>query len=93
MGFLKLINGTLITPFRYIRGGTVVIRDGIIQGIHERDIAVPGATELDAKGQFVAPGFIDIHVHGGGGYDFMEVVCSKPASTFSTIKTLPFRAL
>lgn len=72
MGFLKIINGTLITPYRYIRGGTVVIQDGVILGVHERDVDVPGATELDAGGQYVAPGFIDIHVHGGGGHDFMD---------------------
>ena len=72
MGILKLINGTLITPYRYIRGGTIVIEDGLILGIHEGDVNVPDATELDASGNYVAPGFIDIHVHGGGGYDFMD---------------------
>ncbi|QJW91567.1 N-acetylglucosamine-6-phosphate deacetylase [Spirosoma taeanense] len=72
MGLLKITNGTLITPYRYIRGGTVVIEDGRIRGIHERDVEVPDATVLDAKGKYVAPGFIDIHVHGGGGYDFMD---------------------
>ncbi|GAB3725967.1 N-acetylglucosamine-6-phosphate deacetylase [Spirosoma lituiforme] len=72
MGLLKLTNGILITPFRYIRGGTLIIRDGIIEGVHERDVEVPGAIELNAQGKFVAPGFIDIHVHGGGGHDFMD---------------------
>jgi N-acetylglucosamine-6-phosphate deacetylase len=72
MGLLKLINGTLITPYRYIRGGTVVMQDGLIVGIHERDIDVPDAVVLDAGGRYVAPGFIDIHVHGGGGADFMD---------------------
>lgn len=72
MGLLKISNGTLITPYRYIRGGTLVIDDGLIRGIHERDVDVPEATELDAGGKYVAPGFIDIHVHGGGGYDFMD---------------------
>jgi N-acetylglucosamine-6-phosphate deacetylase len=28
--------------------------------------------EIDAGGRWVAPGFIDIHVHGGGGHDFMD---------------------
>ena len=28
--------------------------------------------EIDAGGSWVAPGFIDIHVHGGGGHDFMD---------------------
>src|SRR6201999_641979 len=27
---------------------------------------------IDADGRYVSPGFIDIHVHGGGGYDFMD---------------------
>jgi len=30
----------------------------------------PGALEID--GTFVAPGFVDIHVHGGAGADFMD---------------------
>ncbi|GAB3996111.1 N-acetylglucosamine-6-phosphate deacetylase [Spirosoma daeguense] len=72
MGILKIINGTLLTPYRYVSGGTVVIEDGKIRGVHEGDIDVPDATVLDAEGKYVAPGFIDIHVHGGGGYDFMD---------------------
>ena len=72
MGLLKIVNGTLITPYRYIRGGTLVVEDGVIRGVHERDVDVPGATELDAGGRYVSPGFIDIHVHGGGGADFMD---------------------
>jgi len=31
-----------------------------------------GAAEIDAGGRYVAPGLIDIHVHGGGGHDFMD---------------------
>lgn len=27
---------------------------------------------IDAKGLYISPGFIDLHVHGGGGYDFMD---------------------
>ncbi len=72
MGFLKITNGMLITPYRYIRGGTLVLEDGKILGVHDRDVDVPGATEFDAGGQYVSPGFIDIHVHGGGGHDFMD---------------------
>jgi N-acetylglucosamine-6-phosphate deacetylase len=33
---------------------------------------VADAVEIDAQGKFIAPGFIDIHVHGGGGHDFMD---------------------
>ena len=87
MGILKLTNGTLITPYRSIRGGTLVIQDGKILGVHERDVDVPDATELDAGGRYIAPGFIDIHVHGGGGCDFMD----GTEATFLTIAELHAR--
>ncbi|TLV00676.1 N-acetylglucosamine-6-phosphate deacetylase [Dyadobacter luticola] len=69
---IKIINSTLITPYRYLKNGTVVIEDGKIIGIHQGDIDVPNAEVIDAEGHYVAPGFIDIHIHGGGGYDFMD---------------------
>ncbi|AEI48316.1 N-acetylglucosamine-6-phosphate deacetylase [Runella slithyformis] len=69
---IKLTNGIILTPFRAIKNGTIVIENGQISGIHERNIEVPNAVEIDAKGQYIAPGFIDIHVHGGGGFDFMD---------------------
>lgn len=68
----KLTNGIILTPFRSIKGGMVVIENGKILGIDEGNVEVPDATEIDARGQYVAPGFIDIHVHGGGGFDFMD---------------------
>ena len=37
---------------------------GIPQGV---DAAI-----RDAQGRYLAPGFIDGHVHGGGGFDFMD---------------------
>lgn len=33
MGKLKIINGTIITPYRYIRNGTVLVENGIIVGL------------------------------------------------------------
>lgn len=69
---IKISNGTILTPFRATKGGTVVIENGKILGVHEGNAEVPDAIEIDAKGQYIAPGFIDIHVHGGGGFDFMD---------------------
>lgn len=69
---IKISNGTILTPFRAIKNGTVVIENGQILGVHEGNAEVPDAIEIDAKGQYIAPGFIDIHVHGGGGFDFMD---------------------
>ncbi len=69
---IKISNGAVLTPFRCIASGTVVIEDGQIIGIHEGDVEVPEARHIDAEGRYIAPGFVDIHVHGGGGCDFMD---------------------
>lgn len=69
---IKIYNGQILTPFRKISDGTVVIKDGKIAEISEGNISIPDATEINAQGKYITPGFIDIHVHGGGDYDFMD---------------------
>ncbi|MCW3110946.1 MAG: nagA [Segetibacter sp.] len=69
---LKIYNGHIITPYRIIPNGTVIVTDGTITAVAQGNIEVEDAYEIDAKGQYIAPGFIDIHVHGGGGHDFMD---------------------
>ncbi|HEU5145521.1 MAG TPA: N-acetylglucosamine-6-phosphate deacetylase [Chryseosolibacter sp.] len=69
---LKIYNGRIITPYRIISHGSVLIRDGKIAAVSEGSLVATDAIEIDAHGKFIAPGFIDIHVHGGGGHDFMD---------------------
>lgn len=69
---IKIVNGRIITPYRIINGGTVLTEGNRILAVAEDDIPVSGAVEIDAKGQYISPGFIDIHVHGGGDADFMD---------------------
>jgi len=69
---LKIFNGKILTPYRMIPQGTVLITDGIITEVKEGDIEVSDAIEINANGNYISPGFIDIHVHGGGGHDFMD---------------------
>src|SRR5476651_2017792 len=69
---IKIINGQVITPSRIIKGGTVFIEDDKIVAVSDGNIDVPGAARIDAGGKYVSPGFSDIHIHGGGGYDFMD---------------------
>jgi len=68
----KIINGKIITPHRVLNNGVIVIDGDKILEVSESNIEIPGAEIIDAKGNYIAPGFIDIHVHGGGGYDFMD---------------------
>ena len=50
----------------------MVVTGSTISSVGEKNIEVDGAVEIDAKGKYIVPGFIDIHVHGGGGFDFMD---------------------
>ncbi|BAU53878.1 N-acetylglucosamine-6-phosphate deacetylase [Mucilaginibacter gotjawali] len=69
---LKIFNGKLITPSGIVDNGCMLMADGAITAISDRNIDAPDALEIDACGKYVSPGFIDIHVHGGGGHDFMD---------------------
>ena len=68
----KIINAKLILPDRIIPNGSLLIREGKIAEIHESPVESDNETVIDAEGMYVAPGFIDIHVHGGGGFDIMD---------------------
>lgn len=69
---IKIYNGKVILPGKIIPRGTVLVTDGVITAIEDGDIDIADAIAIDAKGQYISPGFIDIHIHGGGGYDFMD---------------------
>jgi N-acetylglucosamine-6-phosphate deacetylase len=69
---IRIFNANIVTPSRIIPGGTVLVEGARILGVAEGDIEAEAAISLDAGGHYVMPGFIDIHVHGGGGHDFMD---------------------
>lgn len=43
-----------------------------IAEVCEGDVEIAATEELDAEGKYISPGFVDIHIHGGGGHDFMD---------------------
>src|ERR1700744_2923595 len=69
---LKIVNGQVITPKGILKGGSILIDKGKIIDISRSDIDASTDKVIDAGGKYVSPGFIDIHVHGGGGHDFMD---------------------
>lgn len=69
---LKIFNGNVITPYRIIRHGIILVDGNKIVAVSEGDIPIEAGTEIDAGGNYISPGFIDIHIHGGGGFDFMD---------------------
>lgn len=72
MVLCKIHNGRVVTPAGILSRGTVVVRDGVIDMVAEGEVEVPGSDAIDAGGRYVSPGLIDLHVHGGGGHDFMD---------------------
>jgi N-acetylglucosamine-6-phosphate deacetylase len=69
---LKIFDGKILTPNGIVTNGCIVACDGIISEVKQGSIEVKADVEINAGGKYVSPGFIDIHVHGGGGYDFMD---------------------
>jgi N-acetylglucosamine-6-phosphate deacetylase len=69
---VKIYNAKIITPYKIISNGSILINGDKIIEVNDRNIEAPDALQIDANENYVAPGFIDIHVHGGGGYDFMD---------------------
>lgn len=63
-----------ITPKGEVADAAIVIRDGEIETVAPRSgLTLPGsAHEIQAFDSIAIPGFIDVHIHGAGGRDFME---------------------
>lgn len=71
---LALTAAALITPNEKIERPLVLIKDGAV--VELRTLAEvglpPGARHMDFKGCVLAPGFVDIHIHGSAGHDVMK---------------------
>ncbi len=73
MSATVFISGTVVLPERLVPDGMVVCSKGRITAVEKARRRVPeGAEIVDAKGGYISPRFVDIHVHGGAGADFME---------------------
>jgi N-acetylglucosamine-6-phosphate deacetylase len=64
----------ILTPDDEISDGVIVVEGSRITGLGHRDeMRIPqGAVDYVATGMTVVPGFVDVHIHGAGGHDFME---------------------
>ncbi|MCV2368149.1 N-acetylglucosamine-6-phosphate deacetylase [Roseateles oligotrophus] len=67
----QLIDGYVLTPQGFLRG-FVEISDGRITRIEGEAVTESQVRHDKLELPIVLPGFIDVHVHGGGGHDTME---------------------
>lgn len=72
MSIMKIFNAKVITPYRIIHDGTVIVKSGKIEYVGTKNVDIGNGNDIDACGNYVVPGFIDIHTHGGGNHDFMD---------------------
>jgi N-acetylglucosamine-6-phosphate deacetylase len=59
-------NGEVVLPDRSLKRGTVIFADGLIRHAGPARSTPRHATEVDARGGYVTPGLIDVHIHGAG---------------------------
>ena len=69
---LQIRNGRIVTPFRILEGTCIRVENGKIAALFPESEPDPALETLDARGNYISPGFIDLHLHGGGGFDFMD---------------------
>ena len=66
-------NAHVISPDVDIENAVVVLEGGRIKSVGRKDVkAKAGDTVVDVKGQYLMPGFIDVHTHGALTYDFCD---------------------
>lgn len=67
-------NGTVLTPYDEIKDGVVVVQGSKIVDVGQRGtVQEPAeATVIDAGGDIIVPGLIDVHVHGSKGADVLD---------------------
>lgn len=74
-----ITNGTIVTDDLITKGTVVTIGDRIMyvgneeEGEKIKKAAIPGVFEIiDAQGGIIAPGLIDVHMHGSAGLELMD---------------------
>ena len=85
-----IINAHVISPDVELKNATIEIEGkkiksvtaGKVSGLKSKGLK-PGDTVVDVKGQYVMPGFIDVHTHGALGYDFCD---ADPKAIFEFAK-------
>lgn len=69
---IAFINGIVVLPDGQLDDGMVCCEDSTIVYVGQRKSISNAYEVIDALGGIIAPGFIDLHVHGGAGADFMD---------------------
>jgi N-acetylglucosamine-6-phosphate deacetylase len=72
MSSLLFTGATLILEDRLLPDGWLLIQDTSIDALGPPGTPPAADRTIDLAGDYLAPGFVDLHVHGGDGHDFMD---------------------
>jgi len=81
-----LYNGTVLTGFAAMEHCAVLTEDGVISDVFsqkrfEKKQFNNDVESIDVDGAYIAPGFIDTHIHGFGGFGTEDAGVKPPAGT------------
>lgn len=95
MKIKAIVNGILIMRDKIINDSVIIFNHKIIKIItydnflqYKKDYEEEYKQKIqviDAEGKYVSPGFIDIHIHGSGGYDTMDATTEALKAISTTI--------
>lgn len=70
-----IVNAHVVSPGVDLENAVVVVEDGRIKSVRKGPASAKADknnTIVDVRGQYLMPGFIDVHTHGALGYDFCD---------------------
>lgn len=67
----QIVHAKILLPCGCWTDGTCAFENGVLCYVGKEPLKNT-QTILDAQGAYLLPGFIDLHCHGGMGYDFMD---------------------
>lgn len=66
-------NARVILPGKILPSGYLLEKDGLIMSVGAmQDIPACSGQVIDCRHHYLSPGFVDLHTHGGGGFDYMD---------------------
>ncbi|QIY57057.1 N-acetylglucosamine-6-phosphate deacetylase [Streptomyces sp. RPA4-5] len=82
-----LAGARIARPSGVVERGRIAVEGGRIGDVHSRDLdlaeGVAGSV-VDLSGHLIVPGFVDMHVHGGGGGSFSS---ADPEECMTAVET------
>ena len=93
---IRLTNGKVISEGKVLEGVDILVENGIIADVVP---TAPDEAAIDLRGNYIAPGFIELHCHGAMGYEFIDgteeayfKICEKHAKHGTKVMYATFSA-